>query len=123
MKFLLNEMIPGRVSEQLRSTRCDCIAISDDPALRGLEDPDLFAFAQAEGRATVTYDRDYLELHRQYVQAGQDHAGLVIVHPGRFPPQQTARLVTALRHFLDTFQPQPSFVAWLQAPPRISSGQ
>lgn len=115
MKLLLDEMIPGRIADQLRSSSRDCIAVSEDVALRGLEDAEVFAFAQSEGRVVVTYDRDdYLELHREYVRDARTHEGLVIVNPNRFPPAQTARLAKALRRLVDSFPSQPSFVAWLQ---------
>jgi predicted nuclease of predicted toxin-antitoxin system len=47
VKLLLDEQISGRVAERLRKRGRDVVATTDEPALRGLGDSDLFEVAQA----------------------------------------------------------------------------
>jgi predicted nuclease of predicted toxin-antitoxin system len=97
VKLLLDEQISGKVADRLRKQGIDAIATTADPALRGLSDPDLFAVAQQQKRAVVTYNRaDFEAIVRGYAATGNKHYGLVIVHPGRFPIWEFARLTRAL---------------------------
>jgi hypothetical protein len=117
VKLLLDEMLPAAIAEQLRHRGHDVIAVSEHPELRGLPDPELLAHDGRELRAIVTYNRDdYLELDRRYRSEGRDHAGVVILNPGRFP--QGAATIGALVHPLEAFlsqePPYPSFIHWLQ---------
>jgi predicted nuclease of predicted toxin-antitoxin system len=117
VKLLLDEQISGKVAERLRRDGHDARAITADPALRGLSDPDLFEAAQQQKRAVVTYNRaDFEAIVREYAAANRQHHGLVIVHPLRFPSQEFSRLAKALAAFADTFPSGQSFVTWLQEP-------
>jgi len=119
VKLLLDEQISGKVAERLRERGHDALAVTADPALRGLSDPDLFEAAQRQKRAVVTYNRaDFEAIIREYAAANREHHGLVIVHPIRFPSQEFSRLAKALAAFADTFPPGKSFVTWLQEPRR-----
>ncbi len=119
MKLLLDEQISGKVAERLRERGHDVLAVTADPALRGLSDPDLFEAAQRQKRAVVTYNRaDFEAIIREYAAANREHHGLVIVHPIRFPSQELNRLAKALEAFADTSPPGKSFVTWLQEPRR-----
>ena len=69
MKLLLDEQISGKVAERLRDRGHDVDAVTDDPSLRGLSDPDLFEVAQQQGRAFVTYNRaDFEPIIREYAE-------------------------------------------------------
>jgi hypothetical protein len=115
VKLLLDEQISGKVAERLREQGLDVIAATADPAVRGLSDPDLFAAAQQQQRAVVTYNRaDFETIVREHAANGQEHRGLVIVHPGRFPSWEFTRLATALAK--QTFPPGGNFIVWLQEP-------
>lgn len=115
MKLLLDEQISGKVAERLRKQGHDAIAATDEPALRGLSDPDLFEIAQAQGRAVVTYNRtDFEAIVHECAEAGRRHHGLVIVHPTRFPSWEFARLTKALSKLVRGSQLGVSFVIWLQ---------
>ena len=117
MKLLLDEQISGKVAERLRDRGHDVIAATDDPSLRGLSDPDLFAAAQQQGRALVTYNRvDFEPIIREYAQMNHEHHGLVIVHPMRFPSWEFARLAAALESLLRETGLGQSFVIWLRTP-------
>jgi Domain of unknown function (DUF5615) len=115
VKLLLDEQISGKVAERLRKR--DVVATTDEPALRGLGDPDLFEVAQAQERAVVTYNRpDFEAIVREYAESGREHHGLVIVHPTRFPGSDFGRLAAALAGFLEAPPPGKSFLVWLQEP-------
>lgn len=117
MRLLLDEMLSAEVAVQLRLRGHDASAVAERAELRGLPDVDLFDGAQAEGWATVTYNReDFLALDRWYRHAGRDHHGIVIVHPRRFPQQAASigPLFTSLEGLLAGEPSYPSFVHWLQ---------
>ena len=102
-------------------TRARCPRTTDEPALRGLGDPDLFDVAQAKKRAVVTYNRaDFEAIVREYAEVGRQHHGLVIVHPTRFPGSDIGRLVASLANLLDSPPRGKSFLVWLQEGSRAS---
>jgi predicted nuclease of predicted toxin-antitoxin system len=115
VKLLLDEQISGKVADRLHKLGLDAVAATVDPTLRGLSDPDLFAAAQQQERAVVTYNRsDFDVIVRDYVTAGHEHHGLIIVHPVRFPNSEFSRLVKALAN--QTLPPGGNFIVWLQDP-------
>ena len=115
MKLLLDEQISGKVAERLRDRGFDVVAVTDDPDLRGMLDPDLFEVAQEQDRALVTYNRpDFEPLVRECARLNRSHRGLVIVHPVRFPSWEFARIAAALERMLAGRDPGESLVVWLQ---------
>ena len=115
MKLLLDEQISGKVAERLRDRGHDVIAATDDPDLRGLNDPDLFEVSQQQGRALVTYNRaDFEPIIRKAAADNRGHHGLVIVHPTRFPSWEFARLAAAIEGLLQGPTLGGSFLVWLQ---------
>jgi hypothetical protein len=113
VKALLDEMIPPAVAEQLRQRGHDVVAVAERADVRSLPDREVFAFAQAEGRAIVTRDRaDYILLDREQRAAGVPHAGLVLVS-SRFAAAAVGPLVKALDQLLARDEPYPDFVHWL----------
>lgn len=117
MKLLLDEQISGKVAARLRDRGHDVAAVTNDPSLRGLSDPDLFEVAQQQGRALVTYNRvDFEPIIRGYAAENREHHGLIIVHPMRFPSSEFARLVTAIEGLLVGPDLGRSFLVWLQEP-------
>jgi hypothetical protein len=110
-------MLSARIAEQLRVRDHDVRAIDEDRELRGLSDPDVFAHAQQEGCAIVTYNReDFLALDREYASRRREHHGIVILHPRRFPQgeQSVGALVRSLSSLIAEGPPYPSFTHWLQ---------
>jgi predicted nuclease of predicted toxin-antitoxin system len=117
VRLLLDEMLSGRIAEELRQHDHDTLAVEEMANLRGLSDPDLFAHAQELERAVVTYNReDFLALDREYQSRERPHHGIVILHPRRFPQGEasTGKLVATLSRFIDAGEPYPSFIHWLQ---------
>jgi predicted nuclease of predicted toxin-antitoxin system len=109
VKLLLDEMISARIAERLRADGHDVRAIDESPGLRGLSDPDVFAHAQQEERAIVTYNReDFRALDREYTSRQHEHHGIVILHPRRFPQGQQP--IASLSNFVNAAPLYPSFI-------------
>ena len=70
--LLADEQFPLPVVRNLRARGHDVVT-AQDAGLTGAADPDVLAAATADGRAVLTYDRDYIRLHK----SGVTHAGIV----------------------------------------------
>ena len=115
MKLLLDEMISGEVAARLRDRDHDVTAVVADEGLKGSSDPVVFALAQEQERAVVTYNRiDFEPIVRAHGEANRTHCGLVIVNSRRFPNDQFAPLVNALDKLLNGPELQPGFTTWLK---------
>ena len=67
-----------------------------DAGRLGKSDDEQLAFATERGMAILTHNRDdFEELHRQYIEAGQPHAGIVIANQP-LPYELTQRLLRLL---------------------------
>jgi hypothetical protein len=101
--LLLDKMFSDNIARQLRSDGYDVIAVVADPALVGLPDDQVLAYATAEGRALVTANiKDFAPLDTRYRAAGQSHAGLILVSTETFPQNRSfpSAVATALATLL-----------------------
>ena len=101
--LLLDEMFSDDIARQLRSNSYDVISVVTDPALVGLPDDQLLAYATGEGRALVTANiKDFVPLDTRYRAAGQSHAGLILVSTKTFPQNRgfPSAVTTALAALL-----------------------
>jgi hypothetical protein len=114
---LLDEMFSGIIAEQLRAKGHDVLAVVADPALVGLADDQILAYASAAKRALVTANiKDFIPLDARYRAASQTHAGLILVSARTFPQDRTftAAIISALSALLDQpSQIQPGKVFFL----------
>lgn len=86
MRLLLDEHYPTAIAIRLRGLGHDAVAVQERPDLIGLADRALLERMRDEGRAIVTEDRgDFGRLLKRGGEDLADHAGLVLVVPGRFP--------------------------------------
>ncbi|HWE35508.1 MAG TPA: DUF5615 family PIN-like protein [Isosphaeraceae bacterium] len=85
----MDQYIPASVSRGLRRHGANVLT-AQEAGRCGFQDPDQLAFATAEGRVMVTFDSDFLTLHR----AGDPHAGIAWCPETRFIIGQ---LIQALR--------------------------
>ena len=100
----MDEVFSGAIAEQLRAKGHDVLAVVADPALIGLPDDQILAYATDTGRALVTANiKDFMPLDARYRAAGQTHAGLILVSTKTFPQDGsfTAAVTTALSALLD----------------------
>jgi hypothetical protein len=115
--LLLDEMFTDDIARQLRAKGYDAISVAADPALAGLPDNQILAYATTEGRALVTASiKDFIPLDTRYRAAGQSHAGLILVPTKTFPQDRgfPSAVTTALAALLTgTAKIQPGKVLFL----------
>jgi hypothetical protein len=115
--LLLDEMFSDHIAQQLRSQGHDVTSVVADPALVGLPDEQVLAYATAQGRVLVTANiKDFVPLDGRYRAAGQSHAGLILVSTKTFPQTRgfTTTITAALTALLSgTTKIQPSQVLFL----------
>ena len=115
--LLLDERFTDDIAQQLRSKGHDVISVVTDPALVGLPDDQILAYATTEGRALVTANiRDFIPLDARYRAADQSHAGLILVSAKAFPQSRgfPSAAATALAALLGgTAKIQPGQVLFL----------
>lgn len=115
--LLLEEMFTDDIAQQLRAKGYDVISAVADPALAGLPDDQVLAYATTEGRASVTANvKDFIPLDTRYRAADQSHAGLILVSTRTFPQNRgfPSAVATALAAFLGgTAKIQPGQVLFL----------
>jgi len=88
--LLLDEMFSDDIAQQLRDKGYDVFSVVADPALAGLPDDQILAYATTEGRALVTANiKDFAPLDTRYRAADQSHAGLILVSTKTFPPNRS----------------------------------
>lgn len=86
MKFLLDEMLPPRLADELRLRGIDTLAVVDDPGLSGAPDPDILEHATDQGRVLVTENiRDFARLHSQWLAQNRSHSGILFVSSKTYP--------------------------------------
>jgi hypothetical protein len=101
--LLLDEMFTDDIAQQPRTKDYDVISVVADPALAGLPDDQILAYATTEGRALVTANiKDFIPLDTRYRAADQSHAGLILVSTKTFPQNRgfPSAVATALASLL-----------------------
>jgi hypothetical protein len=115
--LLLDEMFTDDIAQQLRTRGYDAISVVADPALLGLPDDQILAYATTEGRALITANiKDFIPLDTRYRAADQSHAGLILVSTKAFPQNRgfPSAVATALALLLSgTAKIQPGQVLFL----------
>jgi hypothetical protein len=118
--LVLDEMFSPEIAAELVKRGHDVVAVAADPALAGLPDDQLLAWAGEQHRCLVTENvRDFEILRRQSVAQGTTHPGLLYSGPRRFPRDRRflGALVTALDQVLAAGQvPVENEVSWLPPP-------
>jgi Domain of unknown function (DUF5615) len=110
LRFLIDEMYPASVAEQLRARGRDAVSVHDAEYrhLEGAPDDELFRVAVGEGRRLVTENvPDFRRLESAALARGDTIPGLVYSTNRQFPrgdPATIGRLVLAL----DALAAQPT---------------
>lgn len=119
MKLVLDEHYSPTDALQLRERGYDVIAVVESAELRQLPDEELLRWAQRDRRVVVTENvRDFMVLHRAFLNGGELHAGMLFTSPHAFPRRTGAvgHLIDALSAFLEDHAGTESLdsdVAWL----------
>ena len=109
MRLLLDANLSGRrIAGPLRADGHDVVALNERLEAEGLADPDVLAFAAAEGRVLVTRNsRDFAPILREWAEAGRPHAGCVLVWTLR--TDEFGPILDGLRRL---FSQRPDQSAW-----------
>lgn len=84
--LLLDEMFAPVIARTLRDRGYDVVSVAEDPELRALPDPELHAWAVANGRWLVTENvRDFQPLVRDTHSANAQTTGLLFTASRTFP--------------------------------------
>ena len=119
MRLLLDEHYSPRIAEQLRQAGHDVVSISERSDLRGLTDPRVFSFAQAERRALLTENTaDFMSEIEKAQRDGLTHFGVIFTSPRSFPrgPNTIGIYVRALDLYLSSHQAEDALTnssTWL----------
>ncbi|HEV7667372.1 MAG TPA: DUF5615 family PIN-like protein [Thermoanaerobaculia bacterium] len=119
MKLLLDEHYPPSVAEHLRERGHDAVSVQEEPDLRGMTDPDLFAEAQRRARAVLTENvSDFMMLAAEYRSRHLAHWGLVLTSNRTFPRGKSTTVGALVKALDELLRADPedrsSKVIWLQ---------
>ncbi|MEX2372399.1 MAG: DUF5615 family PIN-like protein [Dehalococcoidia bacterium] len=90
LRFYLDEDLPRSLLNALRTRGVDVIS-TVEAHRRGHADGDQLAFATAQRRVVVTRNvGDFAALHRQVLEGGNSHAGIVALSRQRFMVGESA---------------------------------
>ncbi len=89
-RLLLDEMLSGRIAEQLRASGHDVYAIVERPNLVQLPDEQVLALGSDEQRIVVTLNiADFTMLDALWTSQGREHAGLLLLSTVTFPQDRS----------------------------------
>jgi Domain of unknown function (DUF5615) len=115
--LVLDEMFSPEIAAELSKRGHDVVAIAAHPALAGLPDDQILAWAAEQRRCLLTENvKDFETLRRQCAAQGISHPGLLYSGLRRFPRDRRflGALVAALDQLLAAGQvPGPDEVSWL----------
>jgi len=106
LRLLLDENISDVVAEQVRLHRVEIYIESVHTwragTFRGKRDTDLLRAAREEALTLITYDQNTIPpLFFEFIQAGEDHAGVVFIDDRTIRPGEFGLLVRSLIAFWD----------------------
>jgi predicted nuclease of predicted toxin-antitoxin system len=98
LRILANENFPGPLVRELRRLGHDVASVKE--SMRGAEDREVLARAQAEGRLVVTFDKDFGELAYRFGLPAS--SGVILFRlSGSDPEIDNARALAALESGID----------------------
>lgn len=124
MRLLLDEMISATVAHQLRDRGHDVVAVQDIgySHLRGIADCVLLEYASQNSRTTVTDNvPDFLRCHRQRLDVGARHFGLLLFTNDTFPRHRHGLFVSQMLAALEkqlVAHPRDDDSSWIRWLPR-----
>jgi hypothetical protein len=80
LKFYTDSHIPKAAADQLRAKGVDVVRCQE-VGMTDAKDRSHLEYAVREGRAVVTGDKHFLELHAEWQAAGRKHKGIFYVQP------------------------------------------
>ncbi|MGH3635068.1 DUF5615 family PIN-like protein [Mycobacterium sp.] len=81
MRLLLDaNLSPRGIAGRLRAAGHEVLALAEDAALEGLDDPAVLELAAGQNRVLITRNsRDFAPLAREWAEAQRSHAGIILI--------------------------------------------
>jgi predicted nuclease of predicted toxin-antitoxin system len=81
VRLLLDaNLSPRGIANRLGAAQHDVLAIAEDAALEGLDDPAVLELAASQNRVLITRNsRDFAPLAREWAKAQRPHAGIILI--------------------------------------------
>lgn len=81
MRLLLDaNLSPRGIAGPLRAAGHDVLALAEDLALEGLDDPAVLELAASQNRVLITRNsRDFAPLAREWAEGQRPHAGIILI--------------------------------------------
>lgn len=100
IKFLVDEQINPRVTDELRKNGIDAVSIHHlGLSNQNFQDIDILELAVEHERTLLTLDDDFLKIHSEYQQASKFHYGIVWGHTSKY--QGTGAIGLLVRYCTD----------------------
>jgi len=78
LKLYLDEDVDPLLARVLRDRNVDCLS-TQEAGNRGCTDQDQLSFANAQGRAILTFNvKDFVKLASEYAASGRHHTGIIV---------------------------------------------
>ncbi|MGB9301358.1 MAG: DUF5615 family PIN-like protein [Anaerolineae bacterium] len=116
IRLYLDEDVHRRMASALRLRHFDVVS-AHEVRRWGLSDEEQLSYAASEGRALFTYNAaDYLQLHLDWLQRGQEHQGIIV--SDQLPIGETVRRLLSLLNRV-TADEMRNELRWLEAFRRV----
>jgi predicted nuclease of predicted toxin-antitoxin system len=99
MRLYTNESVPVAIAEGLKRRGVDVVSARDAGNL-GLTDEQQLAYAHAQNMVLFTHDDDFLKIAHDLAAAGQQHSGIIYVHPQKLGIGQSIRRLKVIIELL-----------------------
>lgn len=100
-RVLLDADVPQAVAAPLRRFGHDVVTASGNADLEALSDPELLREASKQGRALVTFNvADFPQVAQDFAHAGEDHAGMILIHSRTYSRANIGAIAAALDRLL-----------------------
>jgi hypothetical protein len=80
IKFYTDTHVAKAVADQLQTQGIDIVRC-EDVNMAEAKDHEHLAYATQEGRVVITFDQDFLRLHKEWQAANRTHGGIMFCLP------------------------------------------
>jgi predicted nuclease of predicted toxin-antitoxin system len=92
-----HDSLTGMVVEAMRFASLNTL-LTSEAGLERTPDAEILAFAASEQRTIYTANvRDYARLHKEWMEAGRTHSGIVVRHYQQMPARLQLRAIHQIR--------------------------
>jgi NAD(P)-dependent dehydrogenase (short-subunit alcohol dehydrogenase family) len=111
VRLFLDAQLSGRaIGRQLSEQGHDVFVLDEHRELDGIDDHEVLALATGQGRILVTHNvRHFPDILREWAEAGQDHAGCIILVGMRL--DQFGLILRAIRLALESGPDQEGWIS------------